>query len=326
MNTELKQRMVGASVIIALAVIFIPMLFDDTQIDKNQVLSIEIPQEPVQLQHKLINIDGENNSDNLSGSTTNTREAENSAQNPDIKPAIEKQETILDVVDNSSSVNDSNKPDKIDTAIDTKKSDSKEVAIEKFKENKGSSLIQDKPDNKPDMNTDNQDGFRLKFGVFSKQKNAQQLKAQLINKGYDAVITKDIEKEVYKVYSTIFNEKSAAEKLIPEIVNLKLKIGKPVVEALNSETFDSLLDTGWILQIGIYSSKDNALKQRNQIRKSGFVCFVDEISVNKKLQYRVRVGPYATRDEAASQQSSIQSRMKLKSLIKPHEKQKVVGP
>ena len=48
MNQELRQRLIGAVVVTALAAIFIPMLFDDPVEEKIQVVSeLGIPQEPM---------------------------------------------------------------------------------------------------------------------------------------------------------------------------------------------------------------------------------------------------------------------------------------
>lgn len=45
MDQELKQRLIGAAVIIALAVIFVPMLFDgEVEQKNNQNISINIPE------------------------------------------------------------------------------------------------------------------------------------------------------------------------------------------------------------------------------------------------------------------------------------------
>jgi len=45
MDQELKQRLIGASVIIALAVIFVPMLFDaEVATKNNQNISVAIPE------------------------------------------------------------------------------------------------------------------------------------------------------------------------------------------------------------------------------------------------------------------------------------------
>ncbi|NOR79726.1 MAG: hypothetical protein GQ529_02665 [Methyloprofundus sp.] len=58
MNEILKQRIVGAAVITAIAAIFVPMLFDDPVSDAgNYANELSIPQEPVNtLQHALDDI------------------------------------------------------------------------------------------------------------------------------------------------------------------------------------------------------------------------------------------------------------------------------
>ncbi|HEX2237727.1 MAG TPA: hypothetical protein VHJ19_05075, partial [Gammaproteobacteria bacterium] len=46
METSLKQRLIGAAVIVALAVIFIPMLFDNAERKKPATLDMSVPPEP----------------------------------------------------------------------------------------------------------------------------------------------------------------------------------------------------------------------------------------------------------------------------------------
>ncbi|MDQ3797082.1 MAG: hypothetical protein M3294_05845, partial [Pseudomonadota bacterium] len=46
METSLKQRLIGAAVIVALAVIFIPMLFDNAERKKPVTLDMNVPPEP----------------------------------------------------------------------------------------------------------------------------------------------------------------------------------------------------------------------------------------------------------------------------------------
>jgi DedD protein len=323
MEVELKQRLVGASVLIAIAVIFIPMIFDDTRISKNQSITIEIPDEPDALKHKVLSIDANianNDSSNTVDNTSNTTNFPDKINDDAnvIEPEITKKEIVLDVVDNSKK-----KPP---------------VEIPKKKPVVVTAKPEKKPEVKPEIKKDpvtivntgsSENAYRVKLGVFAQQKNAQQLKAQIIQKGKTAIVEKDLTSGQFKVYSQPLNSLSAAKKLSQQIQNLNLKIGKPSIESLDESArllSESQLDTGWIIQIGIFSSKDNSIKLRDKIRKKGFVAFVDEIdsSKNQKL-YRVRVGPNATRDEAETIQSSIKSKMNLKGLIKPHEKQKVVN-
>ena len=46
METTLKQRLIGAAVIIALAVIFVPMILDGSGREESVVLNMEVPPEP----------------------------------------------------------------------------------------------------------------------------------------------------------------------------------------------------------------------------------------------------------------------------------------
>ena len=112
METELKQRLIGASVIIALAVIFVPMLFDDSKVNQNQTLSIKIPDQPSDLKHKSIAIEPVNNQDTQSAEINSQTPDSNTTQETasEIKPVVKKEEQIVDVVDNS--LNDKKPEDK----------------------------------------------------------------------------------------------------------------------------------------------------------------------------------------------------------------------
>ncbi len=312
MDLALKQRLVGASVLIALAVIFLPLLFDGSAQDGNQSITIEIPQEPQELIQKVLSIDG---------NATQVDEVIKKEVIAD-RPTIKKQETIVEIVDNSEPkkpvVIDKEKPKKeIKEIIKTPKEKPQikkpkkipEVIIEHNPETKGVS-------------------YRIKLGVFSEIKNAQKIKAKLIHNGIDAIVEKDAATGMYKVYSKQYINLARTKELNKKIQNLKLKLGKTSIETLNESASDDvqmLLDTGWIVQIGLFSNQQNSIKLRNKIRKKGFVSFVDSITTatNKKM-YRVRVGPFATRDEALSEQNKVKKSMNLKGIVKPHEKQKVV--
>ena len=320
MEVELKQRLVGASVIIALAIIFIPMIFDDTKVSQNQSLTIEIPEEPSGLKHRVLNIDTVQTPvkhDLNNNKTTDIADTIEYTEPPEVidKPIVKKEETIINMVDNSKK---NAKQIKQLPPVVEKSTPKSEINNKTVKGNKP--LI---------VESNARNTYWVKFGSFSQQKNAQQLKAKIINAGYNAIVEHNIDDNVYKVHSEFLSNRKSAETLSSKIQKLKLNIGKPVIEALTDEQVQNsemLLDTGWIIQIGIFSSKQNSIKLRDKIRKKGFVAFVDEITNNKKQNlYRVRVGPFATREEADSTKTSIKKKMNLKGLLKPHEKQKVVN-
>ncbi len=314
MDLALKQRLVGASVLIALAVIFLPLLFDGSTQESNQSITIEIPQEPQELTQKVLSIDG--------NTKTNKAELEIKKEVIADKPPIKKQETIVEIVDNS----EPKKP-----VVIGKEQPKKEV--EKIVDTPKEKPQTQKSKKTPEVLTDNNLGnanvsYRIKLGVFSEVKNAQKIKAKLIHNGIDAIVEKEAATGLYKVYSKQYVNLARTKELNKKIQNLKLKLGKTSIETLDESASDDaqmLLDTGWIVQIGLFSSQQNSIKLRDKIRKKGFVSFVDSIttSSNKKM-YRVRVGPFATRDEALSEQKKVKKTMNLKGIVKPHEKQKVV--
>jgi len=328
MDIALKQRLVGASVIIALAIIFIPMIFDDTNTRQNRSITIAIPDEPEGLKHKVINIDsskmiGNKTSDYNNQVPKNNDNLQRNQSKTEDFSVIDKKETIVNVVDNTKETPKTKAEPKIDKSITRKPNE---------KDNQDSLKVQEKPlTTEPLNNTVKNESilsFRVKFGVFSQQKNAQQLKAKIINSGNTAIVEKKGDKGLYVVYSKELISKVYAQHLVEGIQKLNLNIGKPSIETLNtveSEAAEYLLDTGWIIQIGSFSSKENSIKLRDKIRNKGFISFVDEIINSKKQKrYRVRVGPYATRDESLIVKKNIQKKMSLKGLIKPHEKQKVI--
>jgi len=352
-DIELKQRLVGASVIIALAVIFIPMIFDDTESNANQSITIEIPDEPEGLTRKVIAID----SPVIDANSEVEKNKIDKIDQKDIPAIISKKETIIDLVDNSKPKKIEKKPESKTTKVTAttqkpsdKKATKKEASSKEVKTSNKKPISKKKkttsdkketlkskpvkPNSKEAVEqvsskTTAQKGYRLQYGVFSQQKNAQKLKAKIIHEGLLAVVEKDAEKNLYVVYSNPLLSMALAQYLSRRIIKLNLNIGTPKIEKLGEEKqqkVEMLLDTGWIIQIGSFSSKTNSIKLRDKIRKKGFVTFVDEIlNPARQKRYRVRVGPYATRDEALQQKQNIKNKMKLEGIVKPHEKQKVIS-
>ena len=67
----------------------------------------------------------------------------------------------------------------------------------------------------------------------------------------------------------------------------------------------------WVVQVGSFSKRDNALRLRDQLRSKGYKTFVEQISTADKTFYRVRVGPVVSRSNAVALQKELQTKMKL---------------
>lgn len=70
---------------------------------------------------------------------------------------------------------------------------------------------------------------------------------------------------------------------------------KPAAKAPSKPT------SGWVAQVGSFSSKSNAYGLRDTLRKKGLSSsFVDSIKTDGKTTYRVRLGPESSKDKAAT--------------------------
>jgi DedD protein len=55
---------------------------------------------------------------------------------------------------------------------------------------------------------------------------------------------------------------------------------------------------GWVVQLGSFSSEENAVRLSGEIRRQGYPVFVSKVTAGGKTMHRVRVGPVAEKDEA----------------------------
>jgi len=77
--------------------------------------------------------------------------------------------------------------------------------------------------------------------------------------------------------------------------------------------------TAWVVQVGSFSSSDNALALRDKLRSHGFTAFVERVKSAEGSIYRVRVGPELKRENAEKQRKALQQKMKLKGIVMEFE-------
>ena len=71
----------------------------------------------------------------------------------------------------------------------------------------------------------------------------------------------------------------------------------------------------WVVQMGSFSSEQNALRLRDRLRKADFVTQVEKVQVGGKSLFRVRVGPYLERAEADRDQKRLAETFDLKGRV-----------
>ena len=88
------------------------------------------------------------------------------------------------------------------------------------------------------------------------------------------------------------------------------KPSKPPV-AQDKESDTATTPKAWVVQVGSFSKRENAMRLRDQLRSKGYKTFVEQISAADKIFYRVRVGPVVSRSNALDLQKELQTKMKL---------------
>lgn len=96
----------------------------------------------------------------------------------------------------------------------------------------------------------------------------------------------------------------------PKPVVADKKPSKPPVEQ-DKKSDTATTPKAWVVQVGSFSKRENAMRLRDQLRSKGYKTFVEQISAADKIFYRVRVGPVVSRSNALDLQKELQTKMKL---------------
>lgn len=73
--------------------------------------------------------------------------------------------------------------------------------------------------------------------------------------------------------------------------------------------------SAWVVQLGSFSSHENAESLNKQLRKAGFRSFVEPLKQKNSVSYRVRVGPELKRSDAEAINTKLKQTMKLDGIV-----------
>lgn len=75
---------------------------------------------------------------------------------------------------------------------------------------------------------------------------------------------------------------------------------------------------GWVVQVGAFSTSADAAIQATKLRDAGFTAFIDRLDAPKGTLHRVRVGPETQRASADRLRASIQSKLGVDGVVMRH--------
>lgn len=77
-------------------------------------------------------------------------------------------------------------------------------------------------------------------------------------------------------------------------------------------------DTGFAVQLGAFGSAEEAGKLRDRARAAGFSAFVEQVRTDKGVLNRVRIGPVASRADADQLKGQVAAKLGVSGIVRPH--------
>lgn len=316
MQPALKTRLIGAAVLVALAVIIVPMFFPgEPGGTGSQSISLDIPQTPdEELETRTMSVapPPETDTDGLAEDRTGAAAGDTLARVEipsrvprDVGPGSGESPapgkdaaapSAAPEADASGANRPASKPE--EKAPPAEKTSEKTAAAEPGRAAKGS--------------------YQVSLGAYASRANAERLMAKVRDMGYPVRLS-GVQvggKPAARVDAGPFDSRAAAES-----ARLKLQAALPrapanVVAAAADQPHDAPAQAekaapragGWAVQLVAYSKQSDANALRDRLRGAGFDGYVDSVKSGGNTLWRVRVGPQARRADAAALRERIKQK------------------
>jgi len=301
MDKVLKQRLVGATILIALAVIFVPMLFQSPDRDVDRASGIDVPEEPGEaLETRRLAMDPERARQREE--TDPPEEAQVPEPEP-VDPEAPDAEPVPDLPEAQPEVPEEEPfheaPPEIDGAPETEPEPEPEPDPEPEPE--------PEPEAEPDLAE--MTGWLVQVASFGSSESAGRVVEQLESLGYETLtdIIERGESRLHRVRVGPFDSESNARRARDQIRQTVSGVEPQVMRAPGAVADAPDLDEGrFAVQVGVFSSRENAEALKEQIEGQGFTLFLGEQETGERTIWRVRVGPVSDRDEARTLQEQLE--------------------
>lgn len=315
MDKVLKQRLLGASILIALAVIFVPMLFNTDESEPERSMDLDLPDAPAgDLEVRRLPLGELSPADR-----DHARDADRGERDP--ARARRPESGDSDVTgDNSAEASGTGRstgetrpePEASGRADDTQTQPAEATAPE-------AQADEPEPEPEPDPapaepesastseSASDQSGppasspdgdWVVQVASFAEGATAREISDRLRSLGHDAVINVIVRGEgrLHRVRAGPYAGRDDAERARVQIERTVEGV-TPVVLSLSGA------DTGpgegrWAVQVGSFASEDNADRLRARLRDQGFTTYIHREASGGRAIWKVRVGPVMERGEA----------------------------
>lgn len=315
----MKIRLLGAAVLLALLVLFVPMFFpSSTPPGKgDQAVSLTIPPAPDRdLQTRTMD---------LSADTAAAAGSVAPATSSPVIPASTDKLATVDIPSQKApevTTGTAASPPVIPpTQAPAEVSKPAPPAASQPKPKAPAVVVQpvatpvSKPSSSPE--TDARGSYTLNLSAYASRSGADKLMKRVRTLGYPVqghTITAR-GKTLTAVTAGPFTTRTAAEsarlRISQSIPGVPVKLVSEASTPVGDAPASHVRASGWAVQVAAMSSQADANALRDKLRAGGFDGFVDSVSVGGKRLWRVRAGPQTQRDDALRVRDQIKAKLGL---------------
>jgi DedD protein len=326
MDKMLKQRLIGATILIALAVIFVPMLFEEPDpMDSAQEFTMDIPSPPSDRgEIRRLPLDPTS----VVGSRLGDPEEPESdlPQPPAPEPMVEAvpDESLVDASTPAATTapEPESPPDVVEPATDILADMPRDDAPESSQETIAAPAAPAASPPVEDPSSSAGDWI-VQVASFSSSDTAERIENQLEQLGHsagsDVLVRGDT--RLHRVWTGPYTERAAAERARSQIAATVGDVDPLIKNVAGSD--DAIPAGGsagpvFSVQVGSFAEQANAERQNGQLLEQGFEAFIHADTSGSRPIWRVRVGRFAGRDQAAALLERLRSEKGLEGLIVSH--------
>jgi DedD protein len=321
MDPALKQRLVGAAVLVALAVIFVPMLLEAPEPEATPAgqLALDMPQRPApSLQTRDVPL-------NLPpASAAPTAADPNAVATVDVD-SMPRVDALDDQPAPPSSAVAERAPETPPSTPPTASTASPAPAPPAASQPPAPTAARPltAPSTPTEASRPASGRFIVNLGSYSNLDNAEALRARLAKGGY-AISSERIEvdgKPAQRLRAGPFRNRAEAEaaalKLGQSEPGARFSVGELETAAAVAAA-PGRVAAGYAVQLGAFKDESEAIGLRDRLRKAGFTAYTERAATDAGTLWRVRAGPELQRDRVEQLRNRIKESLKLDGLVVSH--------
>lgn len=323
MDPGLKTRLLGAAVLIALAVIFVPMLLPSSDSGSPSASTKMAPEPSGEMQTRVLQVGPEGASAGSSTAAVINDPDHVATLNLEGRPAAAPQplSSGLPIEATSAPVS---APAASAPAVAPPKP---EPAAEVAKTPAPSAPAPSAPARSEPVSGGAGAAagvlYTVNLGVYANHASANKLVANAKQHGFTALATPETlqGKPVTRVRVGPFRSRAEAEAArlkLKDFEKVSMTIDSGVVNQAGDAPASAVAATqpgAWAVQLAAYSDEASANRMRDRLRGQGIDGYVDSVGTAKGKLWRVRAGPFASRNVAESTRAEIAQKFNLKGNI-----------